>query len=124
MCTPSKSDNCGTIAFSPCVRYELELPDISNIDKKCVNIEDTTNDLYEIVTDLQEQIPENLELTVETLQSQVATLQEQVLALQEENICLKDMTECVNIPGLDPCGVAVQNLGQVLNYILSQLPNP
>ena len=123
MCTPSKSDNCGTVVHAPCVPYELELPEISNIDKKCVNVEDTTNDLYEIVTDLQSQIPEDLENTIETLQSQIETLQEQVLALQEENICLKDMTECVNILGLDSCQTPITNLGQVLNYILNQLPN-
>lgn len=122
-CNPDKSNNCADINFAPCVRYELDLPAISNIDTQCVNLENTTADLYEIVTDIQEQIPNNLETTIETLQSQIVTLQTQVLALQQESICLKDITECVTIPGVDPCGEPVENLGQVLNYILSQLSN-
>lgn len=113
-----KLNTCGQPAFSPCVRYELELPEISKIEKSCVTIEDTTKDLYEIS---QEQKQE-LEDKVEALQTEIDTLKEQLENLQEENICLKHITECVNLQSIqDPCGEPITNLGQVLNYIINRI---
>ena len=124
MCIPSTSDNCASPNFSPCIRYELDLPEFSAITKTCVNLEDTTKDIYTLIGEIKEEIPENLIETIETIESQIATLQAQVLALQQENICLKDITSCVDIEGLDPCSEPITNLGQVLNYILNRLDNP
>lgn len=113
-----KLNTCGQPTFSPCVRYELELPDISKIEKSCVTIEDTTKDLYEIA---QEQKQE-LEDKVEELQTEINTLKEQLENLQEENICLKDITECVNLQSIqDPCGTPITNLAQVLNYLIDRV---
>jgi len=116
-------NSCGEVIFSQCVNYEEELPDFTKITKSCVNLEDTTKDLYLIAGEIKEEIPENLIETIEDFETRIILLESQVLALQQENICLKDITECVNILGDDPCGSQITNLGQVLNYIINRLPN-
>lgn len=115
-----KIESC-TPTFAPCVRYELPLLPISKITNKCVDLEDTTKDLYEIATEIKALIPANLIATIQTMQSQIATLQTQVTALQVQNICLKSVSQCVNITGQDPCGSPITNLGQVLNYLINKV---
>lgn len=116
-------NSCGDIAFSQCVRYEEELPEFSKITKNCVNLEDTTKDIYTLIGEIREGIPENLKDRLEELETQVVNMQLQITDLQEQDICLKNITGCVNVATIeDPCGEQAENLGQILNYILSKLP--
>ena len=123
MCSQTDINSCGKKQFAQCVDYETELPEFTKITKSCVNLEDTTKDIYELIGEIKEEIPEDLIGTLETIETRLQDLEEKVLALQEENICLKDITECINIQAEDPCGELIVNLGQVLNYILNKLPN-
>jgi len=117
-------NSCGEVLFAPCVNYEEALPEFTKITKNCVNLEDTTKDIYLLIGELKEQVPEDLQDKLEAIEGRLTELEAQVTALQNENICLKDITDCVNTQSLtDPCGEPVENLGQLLNYILNQL-NP
>lgn len=114
-------NSCGSITFSPCVRYELELPDFTKITKECVNLEDTTDDVYKILADIKEALPEDLAETLEIIETRLQTLETKVETLENQNVCLLDMTSCVTIAGTDACDQPITNLGQILNYILARL---
>lgn len=106
--------NCGNCEenFAQCIRYELPLPEFSNITKSCVNIEDTTKDIYEILGEIKEQIPEDLSDKIEQLEEQINEI------IEAQNICNFDITGCVDTSGLiDPCDNPITTLGQLLNYL-------
>lgn len=118
MATNNLADGCGDISFAPCIRYEKELPDFTNITKSCVNIEDTTEDIYDIIGDLKQEIPENLQDRLELLEEKVSELENQF----EQDICNRNINGCVDTSSLsDPCGDPIVTYGQLFNYILSQL---
>ena len=106
--------NCGNCEenFAQCIRYELELPDFSKIDKTCVNLEDTTKDIYEILAEIKEEIPEDLTDKIEQLEEQIAQI------IENQNICNYDITGCVDTSGLtDTCDNPITTLGQLLNFL-------
>lgn len=105
--------NCGNCEenFAQCIRYELELPDFSKIDKTCVNLEDTTKDIYEILAEIKEEIPEDLTDKIEQLEEQIVQI------IENQNICNYNITGCVDTSGLtDTCDNPITTLGQLLNY--------
>lgn len=118
VCVNNTADGCGDVNFAPCIRYEKELPDFTKIVKSCVNIEDTTDDIYSLIADIKQEIPANLISRLELLEEAVQELENTA----QESICNKDITGCVDTTGLtDPCSNPIVNLGQLLNYIISQL---
>lgn len=49
-CGDKTKNTCGEVVSAACVRYELDIPEISPISgNSCVTIEETTKDLYELV---------------------------------------------------------------------------
>jgi hypothetical protein len=110
--------NCGNCEenFAQCIRYELPLPDFSKIDKTCVNLEDTTKDIYEILAEIKEEIPEDLSDKIEQLEEQITQI------IENQNICNYDITGCVDTSGLkDLCSTPITTLGQLLNYFKDNL---
>lgn len=110
-------NTCGEPTFAPCVRYEKELPDFTKITKTCVNIEDTTDDIYKIIEDIKDSIPENLIERIEALETNYNAILERLTALEDANACTLDISSCFTPEGEDPCGSPIQNLGQALNYL-------
>lgn len=122
-CKKKYSNTCSDINYAPCVRYEEELPEFTKIDKDCVNLEDTTKDIYEIIGELKEQLPEELKERLEQVEEEVVTLKQKVEQLENKNYCEIDMSSCVEVDGVDPCGDSITTLGAILNDIYSKLPN-
>ena len=48
---------CGTKVPSPCVSYELDVPDISKLNEEtCVTVEETTEDIYKLLESIKKSI--------------------------------------------------------------------
>lgn len=52
-CGDKTNLRCGTIQYAVCVKYEGELPEYSELE--CANIEETTEELYNLITEIKEQ---------------------------------------------------------------------
>lgn len=114
---------CGEPNFATCIRYEQELPTFTKIVKSCVNLDDTTKDIYTLIGEIKGEIPPNLITRFNLVESKITTMRGEITALQNLNICTKSILSCVNTAGLsDPCGEPITDLGQILNYILNKLP--
>ena len=114
-------NTCGEPTFAPCVRYEKELPDFTKITKTCVNLEDTTDDLYKILQDIKDSVPEDLITRLESLESTLAQIIIRLTTLEDKNPCTLDISTCFTPEGEDPCGSTITNLGQALNYLDNKL---
>lgn len=113
-------DNINTgvdINFAQNIRYEKELPQFSKITKSCVNLEDTTEDLYKLIEEIKEDTPENLITRLEALEFNYNNLLTEINALKNKNACDLDVSSCFNPTEQDPCGQTITKLGQALNYL-------
>lgn len=110
-------NTCGEPIFAPCVRYEKELPPFTKIVKPCVNLEDTTDDIYKIIKDVKDSIPLNLLTRLTTLESNYNSILTRLTALENKNACNLDVSTCFTAEEADPCGQPIINLGQALNYL-------
>ena len=135
-CGGKIKQNC-TKVYSPCVQYELDIPEFSTLSKDtpCVSIEETTKDLYEHVGDIKEEIdlsdigkqcltylkPNEALLIKDVLyryETELCTLREKVKVLEEEAICDKDITKCgIDLPTL--CDTPITTLGEFMQYVLN-----
>lgn len=110
-CKSKLKHNCGTISYGVCTRYEGDVSENSSLTPGCLNLEDTTQDIYEQLDVIDEKIDMSslsssclpaitnptlilvlnqlrseictLKTTVTTQATQIATLQGQVAQLQE-----------------------------------------
>lgn len=137
-CNNKISQKCGTVVYSPCVKYELEVPEISSLyEEGCLSIEDTTKDLYNLVEDVYEGI--NLSgLGTKCLsyvpaakvkdilikyEEEICTLKTKVETLETTAICDMLITSCgLDLTGIsDQCDNPVRTVGELFNYILTQI---
>ena len=55
-CNNKIKNKCGTIVYSECVNYELTIPEFSSLSEEgCVNISETTSDLYTLIGEIKEE---------------------------------------------------------------------
>ena len=56
-CKKNKTkQNCGTILYGVCVRYEGEVSNNSSLTAGCLNLEETTQDIYDQLDDIDEKL--------------------------------------------------------------------
>lgn len=135
-CGGKIKQNCTKI-YSPCVQYELDIPEFSKLSKEtpCVSIEETTKDLYENVGGIKEDLdlselgktclryikPEGTLKVRDVLlryETEICELKNSVKKLEEEAICDKDITKCgINLPTL--CDTPITTLGQIIEYLIN-----
>src|SRR5690554_4172393 len=112
----NQTNTSGEVNFAQNIRYEIELPNFSQIDKSCVNLEDTTEDIYNLIGEIREQVPDDLQDKLDELEEQIEQL------TQAQNICNYDITGWVDTSGLvDQCDTPITTLGQLLNYFKDNL---
>jgi len=60
-CNNKIKNNCGTIVYAECVRYEGEVSDNSSLkEKECINLSETTEDIYNQLETLSNKIITNV----------------------------------------------------------------
>lgn len=137
-CNNKVSQKCGSTVYAPCVKYELEVPEISSLfEEGCLSVEDTIDDIYNLVDDVYEGI--NLSgLGTKCLtyipaakvkdilikyEDEICTLKTKVQTLETTAICDTLITSCdLDLTGIvDQCENPVTTVGQLFNYILTQI---
>lgn len=140
-CRGEVKQKCGVKIYAPCVSYEKSIPDWSGLSgETCVSAEDTINDLYENVGSIKEeinlsalgqqcltyvpvgQIPKVKDI-LKTYEDEICLLKSQILTLQTTAICDANIESCgIDLSGIeDSCNNPIQTLGQLLNYIVTNL---
>lgn len=134
-CNSKISHTCGTKNYSTCIEYEGLLPEFSELID-CVNLEETTEELYNLASESQlSGLGESCLTYIETLEGKIIV--KNVLLKFEEEICalktkieeLETVTICnISIEGcdfsfgtlLDACGEQPTTLKGVLQLLLNQ----
>lgn len=55
-CNKQIKQNCGTIIYGACVRYEKGVSNNSSLTEGCISIEETTEDIYNQLDSIDEKI--------------------------------------------------------------------
>lgn len=135
------SNKCGNTNYAPCIVYQGDIPTHSPLTgQECVNIEETTEDTYELITGIREQIdlsdlgqqcltyiedPEGRIVVNNVLlkyEEEICALKTKIEELETTSICDKDITQCgINLAGLvDQCNEPINTLGQLLSFLVDQ----
>lgn len=128
--------NCGTRQNARCVYYDGYLPKYSKLDEECVNIDETTEELYQN----QEKILNSIDLTKlgekcvdysEFQEDEVLKVNEALLTIEKEICNLKNITKDNDNSPLDldfkclvdPCDNTISSLNQLLQIIIDNICN-
>ncbi len=140
-CSDKIRQRCGVKTYAPCVDYEKEIPNWSNLsDETCVSVEDTIDDLYTNVGDIKEEIDlsglggqcltyiadPKVKDILKKYEDEICLLKEQVLTLQTTAVCNIDVTQCgIDLSSLeDNCNNPITTLGQLLAYLVTNSITP
>lgn len=140
-CDNKIKNTCSEKNYATCIYYEGAIPSYSPlINENCVTTEEVILDLYAentslksnlnlsiIGTDCLQYVLEGGQLKVKNVllkyEEEICVLKEKVRILEEQAICDKDITQCLDLTGLsDQCTVPITNLGQLLQYLLTNIP--
>lgn len=137
-CGSKIKQKCGVQGYSTCIKYEKEVSDWSPLSNEdCLSLEDTVGDLYDEATRVREEIdlselgqqcltyvPNGQVAKVKDIlikyEEEICSLKEQVMELQTTAICDMSVESCgIDLTGLeDSCNNPIQNLSQLLSYLL------
>ena len=131
--------NCGSRQNAKCVDYDGYLPAYSVLEDDCVNIEETTEELYKN----QEKILDSIDLTKlgkdcldysEFQETDTLKVREALLTIEKEICEIKSISSSTDICGGDtsligldfkclvtPCGTSIDTLNQLLQVIIDKL---
>ena len=131
-CCNGRKNNCGVKTPAICVYYYGYLPEYSDLDKDCVVLEETTEELYRN----QEEILDSLDLSelgndcIEYQQQSSKLKAKEVLYAFESEICdIKDKLS-VNVfqemildfkSLTDPCGNDIANLKTFFQTLIDEI---
>lgn len=131
-------NTCVDKQYATCVYYELDLPEISDLDSSCVTIEETTEELYSfieevktdislegIVTDCEDLSELSIKGIFELQQNKICELENELEDISNKNICDYSIEDCdLNLQDLvDICGEQPTTLGELLQVLINQI-NP
>ena len=127
--------NCGTRQNARCVYYDGYLPKYSKLDEDCVNIEETTEELYEN----QERILDSIDLIKlgkecidysEFKETNILKVNEALLTIEKEICNLKKNIDDDNSSLeldfkclVDPCNNNITSLNQLLQRMIDKICN-
>jgi hypothetical protein len=146
-CGNKVKNTCGEKVYATCVYYEENVPVFSGLSSLveaggCVTLEETTDDTYELIGAIKDEIDlselgedclsyvqEGGKTIVKNVlikyEEEICLLKARVLELETTAICNVDITECGLTLGVDDCDNPITTLGQLLEYILTNLtPTP
>ena len=115
MCCGKKlKHTCGTKIPSTCVPYELEVPEVSKLhEEKCLVVEDTTKDIYELLTSIKESI------NLENLDKSCLDIDKEKDSYTKENTFkVNDVLQALIHKG---CGSESSTESNDINFILQNL---
>ena len=130
--------NCGTRQNARCVYYDAYLPKYSKLDEDCVNIDETTKELYEN----QEKILDSIDLVElgkkcidysEFQEGDSLKVNEAFLTFEKEICELKnkknDDSCCIDLDKIDfkslsdPCNNEINSLKDLLQVLINEVCN-
>ena len=127
--------NCGTRQNARCVYYDGYLPKYSKLDEDCVNIEETTEELYEN----QERILDSIDLIKlgkecidysEFQETNILKVNEALLTIEKEICNLKKNIDDDNSSLeldfkclVNPCNNNITSLNQLLQIMIDKICN-
>lgn len=131
-CTKVKN-TCLDKYYATCVYYELDLPEISQL-QDCVTLEETTQELYSFIEELKSELDfSQLEtncgdLTELSLKEILVAQQNKICELEQElgeqpNLLDTPLTDCdIDLQGLvDVCGEQPETVCDLLKIIVNQI---
>ena len=127
--------NCGTHQNARCVYYDAYLPKYSKLDEDCVNIDETTGELYEN----QEKILDSIDLVKlgkkcidysEFQETNILKVNEALLTIEKEICNLKKNIDDDNSSLeldfkclVNPCNNNITSLNQLLQIMIDKICN-
>lgn len=130
--------NCGTHQNARCVYYDAYLPKYSKLDEDCVNIDETTGELYEN----QEKILDSIDLVKlgkecidysEFQENDSLKVKEAFLTFEKEICELKNKKNedscCIDLSKIDfkclsdPCNNEITSLKNLLQVLINEVCN-
>lgn len=133
-------NKCLTTNYATCTIYEKDVPTYSSLSgQDCIDLEQTTEDLYNLTTDVREQIDltdlgndcltyirdaENRTVVKNVLlkyEEEICKLKLKIEEINNTSICDRLIGDCVDTTGLvDPCGDPIETYGQLLQFLTSK----
>lgn len=136
-CGNKVKNTCGEKVYATCVYYETVVPAFSSLtEQDCNTIEETTEDTYELIGAIKDEIdlsalgadcitygvtPKIVKNVLLKYEEEICDLKAKVLVLETTAICNVDITGCGLTLGVDDCDNPITTLGQLLEYILTNL---
>ena len=131
------SDTCGKITESPCVRVEIDFPEISGLtEESCVRLDYALEDIYEILEKYNlseydkkclEQEGQNLVHILQSQTDKICELEERVSELEDPcQIFKRPISECgIDVSCLqqnDPCDpvTPITTFGDLINKLIQK----
>lgn len=137
-CNNKIKQRCGTFVYSPCVKYQKEVPEWSDLyEEGCLDLEQTTEDLYNQVTDIKEGLnlselgqscitytttPEVKDI-LKKYETEICELKEKVATLESAALCNMIVTNCgLDLSGLETqCETPISTFTDLINAILIKI---
>lgn len=136
-CGNKVKNTCGEKVYATCVYYEEVVPAFSSLaEEDCITLEQTTDDTYTLIGEIKDEIdlsalgedcivygvtPKIVKNVLLRYEQEICSLRDRVLELEETAICNVDITGCGLTLGVDDCDNPITTLGQLLEYILTNL---
>lgn len=134
-CNAKIKHTCATKNYATCIKYELDLPEFSELDD-CVNLEETTEELYNFIGESQlSELGDSCLEYVETeegkiivknvllkFEEEICTLKTEVENLKTITLCNTNITNCNFNFGIlvDSCGNQPTTFKEVIQLLLDQ----
>lgn len=136
-----KATCTGTKTWAVCTQYESNVNSESSLDDStCLNLEETTQDIYnqlDGINDLSElgeecltYVLEEGKLLVKNVllkhEQEICTLKTQIATLQTTNLCNTDITGCgLDLSCLvDACGNPINTFSQLVQAMIDKICEP
>ena len=147
-CGNKVKNTCGEKTYATCTYYEEVVPAFSSLaEEDCITLEQTTDDTYTLIGEIKDEIDlsdltgggapcnltyapdENGNTVVKNVllkyEEEICLLKAKVKALEETAICNIDITGCdFTDLGVDECLNPITTLGELLQYILTEIATP
>lgn len=137
-CKNKVKQRCGAHTYAPCVKYEKDVPEWSDLyEKSCLDLEQTTEDLYNTVTDIKEETylsdlgnecityttSPKVKDVLKKYETEICELKQKVQELETMRLCSMLVTGCgLDLSGIETeCSTPITTFSELMNYILTKI---
>jgi len=132
-CNNKTKQSCGSTNYSTCIQYEGSVNVNSTLtDETCLDLEQTTQDIYDQLDNLDLSDLGDLCLSYTTVggknivknvllkyEQEICTLKEKVTELENRPLCEMPLGDCVDTKCLvDACNENISTVGQLLQALI------